>query len=70
MLHTAGMADVDAKQSGYQYFVEYDVLRRRLAARVVDDTYDWTVYPDGQQKYRVRSFSAEVVATQGQYESV
>jgi hypothetical protein len=70
MLHTVGMADVDTEQSGYQFDVEYDVSRRRLAARVVESTYDWTVYPDGQQKYRVRSFSAAVVAAQGSYVSV
>ena len=70
MLHTVGMADVDTEQSGYQYDVEYDVVRRRLAARVVDDTYDWTVYPDGQQKYRVRSVWTEVGESQGRYESV
>jgi hypothetical protein len=70
MLHTVGMADVANEQSGYQYDVEYDVLRRRLPARVVDVTYDCTVYPDGQQKYRVRPLSAGVDTAQGAYESV
>jgi hypothetical protein len=65
MLHTVGMADVVKEQPGYQYDVEYDVLRRRLPASVVDDTYDCTVYPDGQQKYRVRSSSATVDTAQG-----
>jgi hypothetical protein len=70
MLHTVGMADVVNEQPGYQYDVEYDVLRRRLPACVVDATYDCTVYPDGQQKYRVRSFSAKVGAAQGPCVSV
>jgi hypothetical protein len=65
MLHSVGMADVFNVQSGYQYRVEYDVVRRRLPARVLDVTYESTVYPDGQQKYRVRSFSVEVGVAHG-----